>query len=123
MDLTLQKPGDHLFIRSVSEDGIVVVDERYRSSIVLSADEIIADWPVNCFEHITDRDLETVLELAPEVVIFGTGATQKFLPPEMMMFFYSRQVGFEVMTTHAACRTFNVLVSESRNVVAALIPA
>jgi uncharacterized protein len=38
------------------------------------------------------------------------------------MFFYSREIGIEVMTTDAACRTFNVLVSESRNVVAALIP-
>jgi uncharacterized protein len=38
------------------------------------------------------------------------------------MFFYSRNIGFEVMTTDAACRTFNVLVSESRNVAAMLIP-
>ena len=123
MDLTLQNPGDHFFIRSVSRDGIQVVDELYRSSFVLSAEKVIADWPVSAFEQITAQHLEVVLRLTPEVVLIGTGATQKFLPPELMMFFYSRNIGFEVMTTDAACRTFNVLVSESRNVVAALIPA
>ena len=122
MDLTLQNPGDHFFIRSVSRDGIQIVDELYQSSVVLSAEEVIVDWPVSTFEQITTQHLEVMLRLMPEVVLIGTGATQKFLSPELMMFFYSRNIGFEVMTTDAACRTFNVLVSESRNVVAALIP-
>jgi uncharacterized protein len=60
--------------------------------------------------------------LKPEIVLIGTGSKQIFLPPELMMFFYSRNTGFEVMTTDAACRTFNVLASEGRKVVAALLP-
>jgi uncharacterized protein len=123
MDLTLEKPGDHLFIRSVSAQGIQVVNEFYNSSIIVSANRIIPDWPVKSIEDISERRLEKVLELQPEVVLIGTGARQVFLPPRQMMFFYSRNIGVEVMTTAAACRTFNVLVSESRNAVAALIPA
>ncbi len=123
MDLTLEKPGDHLFIRSVSAQGIQVVNEFYNSSIIVSANRIIPDWPVKSIEDISERQLEKVLELQPEVVLIGTGARQVFLPPRQMMFFYSRNIGVEVMTTAAACRTFNVLVSESRNAVAALIPA
>ena len=121
MDLTLEKPGNHLFIRSVSAAGIQVVDEFYESSITVSADLVIPDWPVNSVENITQQHLENVLEMQPELVLIGTGVRQVFLPPRQMMFFYSRKIGVEVMTTDAACRTFNVLVSESRNVVAVLI--
>ena len=121
MDLTLEKPGNHLFIRSVSAAGIQVVDEFYESSITVSADLVIPDWPVNSVENITQQHLENVLEMQPELALIGTGVRQVFLPPRQMMFFYSRKIGVEVMTTDAACRTFNVLVSESRNVVAVLI--
>ena len=47
------------------------------------------------------------------MVLLGTGARQQFLPMDLMMEFYGRGVGAEVMSTAAACRTFNVLVSES----------
>jgi uncharacterized protein len=123
MDLTLEKPGDHLFIRSVSAQGIQVVDDFYTSSIIVSANRVIPDWPVMSIENITEQNLEKVFELQPEVVLIGTGDKQAFLPPQQMMYFYSRNIGVEVMTTDAACRTFNVLASELRNVVAALIPA
>ena len=122
MDLTLQKPGNHLFVRYATPDGIQVVDEFYTSAIILSAKEIITDWPVGSVQDIERRHLEKILELAPEVVLIGTGREQVFLPPEQLMVFYERGVGIEVMNTSAACRTFNVLVSESRNVVGALIP-
>lgn len=122
MDLTLQNHGDHLFIRSVSEAGIQVVNDFYKTSIILSAREIFPDWPVKSIDEIEKQHLEKVLELNPEVVLIGTGNKQVFLPPPLMMFFYQRNIGIEVMSTQAACRTFNVLVSESRNVTAALIP-
>jgi len=121
MDLTLQNHGDHLFIRSVSDLGIQVVDDFYQSSLILSAREIIPDWPVRSVDEIKPAHLEKLLELNPEVVLIGTGSRQAFLPPSLMMFFYERNIGVEVMSTDAACRTFNVLVSELRNVAAALI--
>jgi uncharacterized protein len=122
MDLTLQNPGDHLFIRSVSGAGIQVVDTVYPSALILSARELIPDWPVKSVAEIAEWHLEKILGLNPEVVLIGTGSRQAFLPPELMMFFHDRHIGIEVMSTDAACRTFNVLVSESRNVAAALIP-
>jgi uncharacterized protein len=122
MDLIWERPGDHLFIRSVSPEGIQVVDDFYPTSIIVSATELVSDWAVNSIEDLTEARLGEVMDLQPEVVLVGTGARQAFLPPRQMMYFYNRNVGVEVMTTRAACRTFNVLVSESRNVVAALIP-
>ena len=122
MDLTLEHPGDHLFIRSFSAAGIQVVDETYDRPIILSTQAVIGDWAIASIDEFGEGDVERVLELKPEVVLLGTGTRQVFLDPRLMMRFYSRGVGVEVMTTEAACRTFNVLASESRNVVAALIP-
>ena len=122
MDLNLEKPGDHLFVKSVAKEGITVVDQLYTSPVILSAQTIITDWPARSFDQLTASHLETILPLNPEVVLIGTGPRQAFLSPEQMMFFYERGIGIEAMTTDAACRTFNVLVSELRNVVAALFP-
>lgn len=122
MDLTLEHPGDHLFIRSVSAEGIRVVDDIYTGSIILSSDRVISDWSITQPDEFTESLLEPIMQLEPEIVLIGTGSKQLFLPPELMMYFYRRGTGFEVMTTDAACRTFNVLVSERRKVVAGLLP-
>jgi uncharacterized protein len=121
MDLTLHKPGDHHFIRSVGPEGITVTDTLYTSSLVLSADELLPDWPVRSVAELTEAQLEAALEMGPEIVILGTGRKQAFPPPKVMLMFYEKGIGFEAMTTEAACRTFNVLLSENRKAVAALI--
>lgn len=121
MELTLHKPGDHHFIRSVSAAGVTVTDTLYRESLVLSAEHLVAEWPVGSVAELEESHLRTVLGMEPEIVILGTGKRQVFPPPKLMMMFLERGIGFEAMTTEAACRTFNVLVSENRNAVAALI--
>lgn len=122
MDLVLDNPGDSLFIRSVTADGIRVGDEIYRKPIVLNAEQVIDECSISSMKLLTEQDLDGLLSLQPDVVLIGTGANQEFLKPRQLMFFYSRNIGVEVMDTYAACRTFNVLVSELRNVAAVLIP-
>ena len=97
-------------------------DEIYRKPIVLNAEQVIDEYPVSSIEQLTEQNLGGLLSLQPDVVLIGTGAQQQFLQPRQLMFFYSRNMGVEVMNTYAACRTFNVLVSELRNVAAVLIP-
>lgn len=121
MDLTLQRPGDHLYIKAVSGQGIQIGELWYHNSLILSADHLIPDWALDCVENWNARLLEPIFELAVDVVLLGTGTRQHFPSAEFMMEFYQRGVGVEVMTTDAACRTFNVLVSEGRRVVAALM--
>jgi uncharacterized protein len=122
MDLTQERPGEHHYIHSVSESGIRVVDQICEGAFIVSANRLILDWPVTTPADIDARHLKQVFELEPELVLIGTGAEQVFLKPELLMEFYGRSVGIEVMTTQAACRTFNVLVSEGRKVVAAILP-
>ena len=122
MDLTLQSPGDHLFIQSISKEGIRIANRICSGPLIVSASQLLTDWPVRGPTDLTSQHLEQILELQPELVLIGTGDRQVFLPPEMLMVFYLQSVGIETMNTQAACRTFNVLVSEGRNVVAALMP-
>ena len=69
--------------------------------------------------HMLD-DVPRILALTPEVVLLGTGATQRFAPPAVRAALAQRGVGLEAMQLGAACRTFNVLVQEERRVAAAL---
>jgi len=122
MDLTLQQPGDYLFVQGLSERGIKVADEWYAKPLILAPNKLIPDWPVNTLADLDDSRLEPVFELEPDILLIGTGQQQHFLPAELMMSFYQRNIGAEVMNTAAACRTYNVLASEERRVVAALLP-
>ena len=121
MELTLQRPGEHHYIHSVSAVGIRVVDQVCTRSIIVSANRLITDWPVTVPGEITAGRIGPILDLEPEIVLIGTGERQVFLEPEMLMHFYKHSVCVEIMSTRAACDTFNILVSEGRNVVAALV--
>jgi len=122
MDLTLQQPDNHLYIRAISGQGIRIGDEWHKRPLIISSTQLISDWDVEDIDSINESRLERLFELPADVFLLGTGARQHFLTPELMMVFHRRGVGVEVMTTHAACRTFNVLAGEQRRVVAALLP-
>lgn len=122
MELTLDRPGDHLFVRSVSSAGIEIVDRLFAGPVILSANEVLDDWEAEAPQDLEEGHFEQVFGMEPEVVLVGTGAAQIFLSPELMMCFYRRGIGVEIMSTSAACRTFNVLAGEGRRVVAAMLP-
>ena len=122
MEFNLEVPQNQFFIRSISEKGIRVHNDIYNSPFIISGQQIVPEWDVNSIDDINEVSLEVIFKLQPEVILLGTGKTQLFLPPAIQVHFFQRNIGFEVMTTDAACRTFNVLVAEGRHVVAALMP-
>jgi uncharacterized protein len=103
-------------------DGYVEVSrKRYTSSLVVSGDRIITDWPAASLESLTADHLAAIVELKPEIVLLGTGKTFRFPEPALLAPLHKAGIGVEVMDTPAACRTYNILLGEGRNVVAALI--
>ena len=122
MEFNLEVPQNQFFIRSISEQGIRVHDAFYKSPFILSGQRIVPEWDVKSIDDINEENLQVIFDLQPEVILLGTGGTQLFLPPTIQVQFFQRNFGFEVMTTDAACRTFNVLAAEGRHVVAALMP-
>ncbi len=118
---TVQRGEDVNLIRACSDREIVVRDRMLRGSAILSTDTLIADWPPAQPAALTAEHLQAALALAPEVILIGTGARQYFPDPRVLAPIHAAGVGVEVMTTAAACRTYNILVQENRKVVAALI--
>lgn len=121
MEFNLEVPQDQFFVRSISERGIRVSDNYFNNPFILSGQKLVSEWDVTTIDDINESSLQVVFDMQPEVVLVGTGETQVFLPVLVQRLFFQRSIGFEVMTTDAACRTFNILVAEGRHVVAALL--
>ncbi len=92
----------------------------YRAPLVVTPETIVADWPVADLAALTADALRGLLALAPEIIILGTGALQRFPDPALLRPLYEAHMGLEIMATPAACRTYNILMAEERRVLAAL---
>jgi uncharacterized protein len=108
-------------IQAYAEGEVTISERVYQGSLVLSATEIISPWPVTSVADLTPRAFDCVVDLKPEVVLLGTGEQQTFPAIEILGHFANLGLGVEVMNTGALCRTFNILVAEDRQVVAAII--
>jgi uncharacterized protein len=93
----------------------------YAHSVVVPWLGAVQPWPPAAVAQLQAAHFEQIAALAPELVIFGSGTRLQFLPPVLLRPLIERRIGIETMDTAAACRTYNVLVSERRSVVAALI--
>ena len=117
---TLEPPSQANLIRSYSDTELRIGERRVQRSCLVTAERLITDWPPATFDELAPAHLEAIFALSPELVLLGTGPTQRFARPEVRGEFARRRVGLEVMQLGAACRTFNVLVQEDRRVLAAL---
>ena len=94
---------------------------EYRENVVLLPDDVVAGWAPDGFDALSESDFARLLSYQPEIVLLGTGTSQRFPHPRLLSGLASARVGVEVMDTRAACRTFNILVAEGRRVAAALV--
>ncbi|KJV36996.1 Mth938-like domain-containing protein [Luteibacter yeojuensis] len=121
MDLTLDRPGEYLFVRRVSASTVTIVDRDFHASLLLTPEQVVEDWPVTDASQMSLADVETIAALKPEIVIVGTGERQVFPPAEVMAGFLRRGIGVEAMTSGSAARTYSLLSGEGRRVLAAFI--
>ncbi len=104
------------------QPGLVKINDRTLSkSCFLTQHQLVEDWPCPSLDSLNETLLEKMIELKPEVILLGTGEVHAF-PDRALFSFCSRHgIGLETMSNIAACRTFNVLSTEDRDVVLALI--
>ena len=115
-------PLEHGYTVKAYEPGWIQINkEKYHASILLMPGLLVPDWSVREAGQITSRHLLDLARYEPQVLLLGTGKRQEMLRPEVFAPIMELGIGFEVMTTGAACRTYNVLLSEDRRVLAALI--
>jgi uncharacterized protein len=103
------------------EDYVMVNRQRYGRSLVVLRERILSDWRPAAFEQLNAADFARLAELAPEIVLLGTGSRLRFPRPELTRPLIEARIGLEVMDLRAACRTFNILAAEERKVAAALL--
>ncbi len=103
-------------------DGYVSINgERYERSLLVAPDQAIVEWSAQGFDALAPEHFAELLELKPEIVILGTGPTLRFPHPRITQPLAAARIGFEAMDTRAACRTYNILMAEGRQVVAAIL--
>ncbi len=93
----------------------------YAHAVVLTSDGGISEWPVQSFENLEAHHFSQLIDLKPELILIGTGSRQRFPKPELLKALIQAKIGFEIMDSQAACRTYNILVGEGRQVLLALI--
>jgi len=91
------------------------------SSAIITPDRLIENWPPRPDEPLSQDHLETILAIRPELIILGTGVRLVFPNPAVLQVCYQAGIGIEVMDNGAACRTYNVLAAEGRQVALGLM--
>ncbi|MGZ5227874.1 MAG: Mth938-like domain-containing protein [Burkholderiales bacterium] len=115
-----QAAGQNLF--TAYGDGFVAINhQRFDHPVLVAPSQPVTRWDASSVESLTPTHFEPILEFKPEIVILGTGDRLRFPKPDLTRALAAAAVGFEAMDTKAACRTFNILMAEGRQVVAAIL--
>lgn len=121
MKLHLTTAQNQNLITAYGDGFIAVNQQRYNSNIIVMPDKLIADWIIGGFSDLDVGHFEQIAHLKPEVVLLGTGEKHQFLHPKMTQALSDIHISVEYMSTAAACRTYNILMAEGRQVAAALL--
>jgi uncharacterized protein len=121
MKFTQHTPAGLRLIRRYGADFIAIGEELIRESCIVGATTLIRDWPPRDVASLTIEHLDPLFTLTPEVVVLSTGERQEFPRAALRAEFARRRIGLEVMEIGAASRTYNVLVSEERKALAAIL--
>lgn len=103
------------------KEGFTVNGKIYPQSLIIGRETLISDWRPQTLDALKPRDFDVVIELAPSIVLIGTGQNREILDMAVIAPLFQAGIGVEIMSTPAACRTLVVLQSEGRDVLAALL--
>lgn len=107
-------------ITGYGDDFIAVNQQQYHVNTIVMPDQLLSDWAECTLQTLNPTHFEIFRSLKPEVVLLGTGTQHQFLHPKLYQALTALNIPLECMTTAAACRTYNILMSEGRSVAAAL---
>ncbi len=125
MRLVLDTDPQILTVRRYGAGEIEVAGQVLRAPCILSPARVVADWAVRSADELDEAALAPLLAFRPAVLLIGSdmpGAAGKHASSALRRSVESRGVALEWMSLGAACRTYNVLAQERREVVAGLFP-
>ena len=100
---------------------IEINEKRFNQSIMLMPQGVVEECQVQRFDDLSRQDFSKMIEKKPALVIFGSGQRIRFPVPSLIQDLIQARIGFETMDTQAACRTYNILMSEGRLVLGAFL--
>lgn len=100
---------------------IAVNGQRIERSLLIRPDGVDPAWGPEPGRPLAAEHVAPLATLAGTVLLLGTGAHQRFPAAALLRPLIEAGIGVEVMDTGAACRTYNILLAEGRDVAAALI--
>lgn len=121
MKFTLDNPSADYVFGNYGDGKLKVNQTDYDSSLIIFPDMLHTDWPVSSVNELEVQHFEEIIARSPDIVLLGTGQQQKFPSVELRRSLVQAQLNLEIMDTAAACRTYNLLVAEGRDVAAAVI--
>jgi len=110
-----------LIVRAYEPGRITIGEQSYENSLILTRDRLFTDWRPRDFTELNAEDLDSLQAMNPEIILLGTGPALRFPQAAITAGLLQAGIGVEVMDTAAACRTYNILLAEERQVVAALL--
>ena len=114
---------DHSDVQTISGYGpgwVGVGSEKITHSVIIGSAGQRIEWAAR-FEDLAPEHFVTLAAMDIEVVIFGSGSRIRFPKPAWLAPLAARRIGLETMDTAAACRTYNILAQEGRDVAVALL--
>jgi uncharacterized protein len=121
MKLHLDPVGGLYLFTAHGDSHVDINDRRFEGNIVLLPQRIVEHWTQARFETLAEEDFTTLAGLGADVLLLGTGSRLRFPPGRLLRPIAEAGVGLEVMDLAAACRTYNILAAEGRQVAAALL--
>jgi uncharacterized protein len=120
MEFSLDTGNAAYRIEAYGTNTVTVSGQLFDKPIVVMPEHLLAPWGPADFESLSSEHFEKLLPFKPQVVLLGTGNLLRFPNPLLFVSLKEANIGVEIMSTPAACRTYSVLMSEGRQVAAAL---
>jgi len=108
-------------ITGYDSNWVEVNQERYHSSLIMTSNQLLLEWPVKSIKDIKENSFEAIESLNVEIILLGTGNIQEHLEPRLIEYFSKKNIAIESMNNQSACRTYNILANEERKVLLALM--
>jgi uncharacterized protein len=110
-----------LTVKHYQPGSVKINDRTIDKSCYCNQQQLIENWGCRKIEELNKEHLDELISLKPDVIILGTGEQQVFPSAELFAYCSQQGIGLDVMNNSAACRTYNVITTEERYVVLALI--
>lgn len=114
-------PAGRTTIQRVEPGRLTIGNDVITDHVAITSDAVLPGWTATDVDQLLESDFDELVSHEPELIILGTGIKAVMPPRELIYAFARKGIGLEAMDTRAACRTFNILVSEGRRPAAVLM--